>query len=79
MNECNVGLGKIKMQPMANPDTRLGNHINADIRLGANLICFPVSHVYFFAGWVKVYSQTGLGGHGWILPPGSATECNRRQ
>jgi len=31
--------------------------------MGANLTCFPVSHVYFsLEGGAKVYSQTGLGG-----------------
>src|SRR6218665_2966347 len=35
-----------------------------DIRLGGNLICFPISHVYFFVGG-PVYSQAGWG-HGRI-------------
>src|SRR6218665_135265 len=39
----------------------LGSHINADIRLGGNSTCVPVSHVNFFAEGTKVYSQTGWG------------------
>jgi len=37
---------------VADPDIRLGAHhvANPDIRHGGNLICFPVSHVYFFVG-----------------------------
>jgi len=39
--------------------------MDTDIRLGvANLICFPVSHVYFFVGGsagAKVNSQTWWG------------------
>ena len=46
-----------------------------DIRLGANLIfnVIPVSHVYFFFGGAKVYSQTGWGTMTGFAPSGSAT------
>jgi len=40
--------------PVADPDIRLGGRIMWRIQTfgwgGANLICFPVSHVYFFIG-----------------------------
>src|SRR6218665_1999646 len=39
---------------------RRGQH-HVAFGYGGNLICFPVSHVYFFVGGVKVYSQTGWG------------------
>ena len=39
-----------------------------EIRLWGNLICFPVSHIYF-----KVYSQTGWEGPWPELPHGFAT------
>ena len=41
------------MRPVAYPDIWLGGtHYLADpdIRIGGNLICFPVSDVYFFFG-----------------------------
>jgi len=32
------------------------------VKVGANAICFPVSHAYFFVGGeAKVYSYTGWG------------------
>src|SRR6218665_3085186 len=56
----------------ANPDPDIG------LRARVNLTCFPVSHVYFFVGGGKVYSQTGcglgarggdIGGTGGTVPP----------
>ena len=41
-----------------------------DIRLGGEFNIFPVSHICFFVGGGKVYSQTGWGteGNGRIFP-----------
>ena|SRR6218665_524648 len=37
------------------------HEVNLDIRLRNNLICFPVSRVYFLVGEVKVFNQNGCG------------------
>src|SRR6218665_2156959 len=61
----NKAYGKlfIDLLAFADPDIRQrGYHINPGIRLViGNLICFPVSHVNFFEGESKVYSQTEMG------------------
>src|SRR6218665_2862563 len=36
--------------PLADPDIRLGGHVNPAFGWGTNLICFAVSHIYFFDG-----------------------------
>jgi len=68
------------------PDIRVGVHESIFASGGANLICFPVSHHYFFVGGAKVYSQTGCWGHGrcpwtchWLRHPNDAKpESNKR-
>ena len=50
LNDCEDSIS------LADPDVRLWRargYINPDIRLGKNLICFPVAHVYFFVGGAK--------------------------
>jgi len=52
--------------------------VDKDIILAGDLICFPVSHLYFFVGgWGCLDPQTGWG-HDWIFLLGSTlNECNR--
>jgi len=55
---------------LADQDIRLGGGMDTDIRLRANLIRFPVLHVYFFVGgWPKSIAKLdgGMAGiHPWI-------------
>ena len=44
---------------VADPETSAKGGTLCDIRLRGNSIGFSVSHVYFFVGGAKVYSQTG--------------------
>ena len=63
------------LQPLADPDIRLGGQETRHSAKGGNLISVLVSHIYFFIGGAKIYSQTGWGP--WPdFPPGSANVFN---
>src|SRR6218665_1018227 len=56
-NSCHMALDPNRMQ-CSSPCS--GSRHSATGWRGGNLICFPVSHIYFFVSWgAKVYSQTG--------------------
>jgi len=54
---------------MADPNIRLG---------GANLMCFPISHVNSLLEGAKVYRQTGLGAMAEFAPPPWIRHCTNR-
>src|SRR6218665_1170091 len=69
---CTRQNGRVGVNTAGSRYSAWENHINPDVRLGGNLKFFSVSHVNFFVGGAKVYSQTGWGGHDRI-PSGFAT------
>lgn|SRR6218665_2063814 len=52
--------------------------VDKDIILAGDLICFPVSHLYFFVGgWGCLDPQTGWGHDRIFLLGSTLNECNR--